>query len=64
MVRWNEEALRELEHHLRHELGTLQRCGDDLAAEEARRRTKLQTSLGITCHMLAEIAQRRVASPE
>jgi hypothetical protein len=62
MVRWNEEALRELEHHLRHELGTLERRGDDLAAQEARRRTKLQTSLGITGNMLAEIAQRRVAS--
>ena len=59
MAQRNEDALRDLELHLRNELHTLEVCGDDAAEETARRRTKLETSLCITRHMLAEIAQRR-----
>ena len=56
------EALHELEHRLRNELWTLQMRGDLAAEEAARRRIKLETSLGITRDMLAEIVERRTRS--
>jgi len=46
------ESLHELEHRLRNELGTLQMRGDLAAEDVARRRIKLETSLGITRDML------------
>ena len=55
-------SLHELAHRLRDELWTLQTRGDLAADDAARRRIKLETSLGITRDMLAEIAERRTRS--
>jgi len=56
------ESLHELEHRLRNELGTLQMRGDLAAEDVARRRIKLETSLGITRDMLVEIGEQRTRS--